>query len=646
MKVIARVLLAAALLALPVNLFGGTVAGTIATAGGGAIANGTVSFALSQLAVSPGNFLAAPQTVNCWTARNGGVVGLPGDAAVAAPVLSSNLGAGTLPNATYFLRYTWSNTSGESEPSSERALALGGVGTLILGAPASVPPAATLLKVYIGTTSGGETLQGSVVVTGGVLAGNYSQSAGLTTGQSIPNSLTSGAALPSSNTSACSLAFNDSLLPTYTGYQMNVVNVNGAKIPGFPVKVYLSGGPSGTINVSQGIPVFSGTVVYPSPIVAIPAANSAQSINGPLSLNGFGLTAGSLCLNGDSGITRAAAAIFNIGTCAPGDSSGTLRLSVVQQTSGSNAFAIEDPNGCPHLFISNTPPFTNTFLGCGAGNTFIGAHFNVAEPGGSVSTDGSLFLFSPTHTLLASIGNDASGGISLTTAGSKNITWLNSGILIVNPSSVASGAALTVGGTSATTGGMSIFVGASGSQTESAAIYPADGASAPLRVAVLQGRTVSAGLLTGAINWQITNAGVATTLTLGGAGSTAPNTLFNRFRANQGTSLVCGDFAVGAGWGNTASCSVRGTDSDFTISITSNGAGIAANPTLNLTFHDGTWTTAPICQITRGDGSPGGTIGWINNVATTSATLLGAQFVGTPSAGSIYTIWVSCHGTV
>ena len=48
----------------------------------------------------------------------------------------------------------------------------------------------------------------------------------------------------------------------------------------------------------------------------------------------------------------------------------------------------------------------------------------------------------------------------------------DSGQLVINPSALGTGAALTVGGTSTTTGGISVFVGALGSQTERLAIIP------------------------------------------------------------------------------------------------------------------------------------------------------------------------------
>jgi hypothetical protein len=99
-------------------------------------------------------------------------------------------------------------------------------------------------------------------------------------------------AQPVSNNSVCSLTFNDELIPTSTHYIVSVSNSTGALISGFPQKWRLSGGGSGSINVSNGYPLFYGTVVFPDPILSTPPTNATQSINSPLTLNGYDLHAG------------------------------------------------------------------------------------------------------------------------------------------------------------------------------------------------------------------------------------------------------------------------------------------------------------------------------------------------------------------
>jgi hypothetical protein len=317
-----------ACLSLGSQALAGTIIGQIQTPSTGrGIANGTLTFTLSQAAVVSGAATLAGNGA-CWTDNLGNVVGLPGDAAVTAPVLSSNLGSGSLPAGTYFVRYTWANATGESQPSAERSLVLGSSGMLIVQAPVNVPALATSMKVYVGTTSGGETLQGSITVTGGVIGGNYSQSA----------ALVGGAALPSGNTSACQIRFNDELQPSFTAYSVAFTNVNGAGIAGFPQKWYLSGGSNGTVNVSNGTPLYAGVVQYPQAIVSNPAANGTQSINGGLNLNGFSLTAGAMTGCTTNGVLRA--------TCYPGSDIGA-------QVNAAEASSDCPATGC-HILIPIT----------------------------------------------------------------------------------------------------------------------------------------------------------------------------------------------------------------------------------------------------------------------------------------------------
>jgi hypothetical protein len=146
--------------------------------------------------------------------------------------------------------------------------------------------------------------------------------------------------------------------------------------------------------------------------------------------------------------------------------------------------------------------------------------------------------------------------------------------------------------------------------------------------------------------------GQSTTDTLANKTITAPvvsdptitgNTNLKRIKANQGSALVVGDVgSLSAGWGTTASVSaVSGNDVIGQISILSNGTGQNINSTLTLTFHDGTWTTAPLCIAVRGDGNaPSGAM--IPN--GTSATTAGFFFNATPVAGSIYVIDFICLG--
>jgi hypothetical protein len=105
-----------------------------------------------------------------------------------------------------------------------------------------------------------------------------------------------------------------------------------------------------------------------------------------------------------------------------------------------------------------------------------------------------------------------------------------------------------------------------------------------------------------------------------------------RIKASSGTALVAGDFALSGGWGSTAAVSaITGTDQAFQFTVTPSGAGIGANPTITLTFKDGTWTSSPIAVVQRAGGSDA-TPSSIGLVAT--ATTLTIAPVYTPVSGN------------
>lgn len=250
----------------------GTIGGAVQLASSGkGVANGVFTFTLTQPAVVSGTAIVVTSPVNCYTDASGNVVGLPNPLSAAS--LSSSTGGGTLPAGNYYVRYTWANVSGETVASPEVLRTTTATGALIVQVPSNPPANATQWKIYISTSAGTETLQSTQTAP----FSNYSQS----------TSLVSGAGLPGSNTSVCSLRFNDELQPSYTGYNVNLTTASGAIVPGFPQKWYLNGGSGGTINLGSGLPLYSGMVVYPQPVITNPANNAMQSINGPLNLNGF-----------------------------------------------------------------------------------------------------------------------------------------------------------------------------------------------------------------------------------------------------------------------------------------------------------------------------------------------------------------------
>lgn len=259
------------LLLLPIAAFAGQVTGQLQTPTGGAVANGTLTFSLSQSAILSGTASIVPSTVSCYTSSTGSVVGLPDP--LTTPITATNTGSGTLAAGTYYVKIAYTGTPGDSIASPEATVVLSSTGTVIVNAPTVQPASATGYKVYIGSTSGSETLQGTV--TGWT---NYSQSA----------ALSAGAAPPATNASVCTIRFSDELIPTGTYYTVNLLNKNGSQYAGYPQTWCTYGGSGGTINVSSGAPTGTcGTtgVYYPTPIYG--SVVTPQSVGGPLSATEF-----------------------------------------------------------------------------------------------------------------------------------------------------------------------------------------------------------------------------------------------------------------------------------------------------------------------------------------------------------------------
>ncbi len=114
-----------------------------------------------------------------------------------------------------------------------------------------------------------------------------------------------------------------------------------------------------------------------------------------------------------------------------------------------------------------------------------------------------------------------------------------------------------------------------------------------------------------------------------------------RFKATQGTTLSTGYFALSAGWGTSPVLTVvRGTDQAASITIQAK-ATVGANPTVTLTFKDGTWTNPPIVvcgrtELTAATAAPAAAVSneWVPT--TISATQIVFTFNGTPVATSTY----------
>lgn len=117
-----------------------------------------------------------------------------------------------------------------------------------------------------------------------------------------------------------------------------------------------------------------------------------------------------------------------------------------------------------------------------------------------------------------------------------------------------------------------------------------------------------------------------------------------RIQANQGTVLTTANESLGGNWGTSPSVgSVNGTDTAFTIGANSGTGSPGANPTLTLTFVDGTFTTNnPLCVVARTDtNAPAGGYWAPTGVSLTTVTF---TFVGTPAASTSYSLKGICFG--
>lgn len=122
-----------------------------------------------------------------------------------------------------------------------------------------------------------------------------------------------------------------------------------------------------------------------------------------------------------------------------------------------------------------------------------------------------------------------------------------------------------------------------------------------------------------------------------------------RIGAHGGTVLATSDYVLSAGWGTTPTfTAVRGTDQAATFTVQAK-ATVGANPTITLTFKNGTWTNAPIIvcgrtELVAATGAPAAAVSneWV--ITSVTATQAVFTFNGTPVANSIYGCSFICMG--
>lgn len=234
-------------------------------------------FAILLLSACCGAQVIPSVTAECATSVDGSVVGVPNP--LSPPTLVPLYEFIPLPAGTYFVQEAWTDASGNTTlVGPEVQIQLTGGGGEIQETPPVSGLASTVAgrNIYIGTSSGGETLQGSVAGSAAYV-------------QNV--ALVAGAAVPSTNTTLCQVIANDAAWPSGTGYEMSVTTPAGATLSGFPKQVQFLG-PGNSINLGQGLPLYNGSVKYPTPIQATPYGHATQSISGGLNLGLYPITAG------------------------------------------------------------------------------------------------------------------------------------------------------------------------------------------------------------------------------------------------------------------------------------------------------------------------------------------------------------------
>jgi hypothetical protein len=254
--------------------YGGTVSGTVLGPSGLPIKNGTLTFALQQAGLMVGSGSVVPTSASCFTSADGSVVGVANPLSLPNP--SITYGSGTMAAGIYYVVYVFYDKQGNRTLGSpELQVQLTSTGSLNIAPPATFPANAAGMSVYVGTVSGAETGQGNTV---GATQAFTQSTTPVSTSYSVP----------SVNATICSIAFNDTIIP-YSGYNVSLLSVNGNAYPGWPQAWQLNGGAGGTVNISNGAPLWNGTVIYPQPIMAQPLNHGPQSISGPLNLTGYDL---------------------------------------------------------------------------------------------------------------------------------------------------------------------------------------------------------------------------------------------------------------------------------------------------------------------------------------------------------------------
>lgn len=365
--------------------YGGTVTGTLLGPSGLPIKNGTLNFTLQQAGLIAGSGAVVPTTASCYTSTDGSVVGIPNP--LTFPVTSVNYGSGSFAAGTYYVKIAfYTTTSTATLASPEATVQLTGTGSLIISPPTTFPAGAAGFIAYIGTSPGSETGQGET----------SSSTASFT--QAVP--ITTQLPPVNANNTACSIAFNDTIIPD-SGYDVSLVSSSGNAYPGWPQVWQLNGGVNGTVNISNGAPLWNGVTIYPMPILAQPLNHGPQSISGTMNMTGYNLlnlgalgvgtstpawpvdvengyinTSGGYLFNGGAG-TSGQCLVSNGTFFGPG-SCGSLPTVYYQHMQRNGSLFNQEPflNFSPDFSVNDNPGSTRTEVGLEATAVTAGSYTN------------------------------------------------------------------------------------------------------------------------------------------------------------------------------------------------------------------------------------------------------------------------------
>lgn len=359
--------------------------------------------------------------------------------------------------------------------------------------------------------------------------------------------------------------------------------------------------------------VGAGTTQYVSAGSDGALQTNVEIRNGNLGRFGWSSAADALSAASDTGLSRDAAGVVDVGTGAQGSTAGTLKVASIQALTGAVT-----PNAAAGTDIGSTLlPFANLWLGTAATNNFkfqpaatsAARVISILDPGAATTLD----LTSNTSTTTTQVLHASA------TAGVGTYSAIATGDL---PTAIPIGNVGSAGlsGTAPATISAAGAIGCATCVTSSASITSN----------VLP---KGSGGAQGVANSLLTDSGIVLTYTGTGGAKAA------EFIANTGTACTNGELALSANWGASATATlVAGTGQTCQWTITANGT-TGANPTVTDTLTNALPAATTVCDMRMVGGT--GTATLINQTSL-SATAPIFTFGGTPVSLSTYIVVRRC----